>query len=546
MRGMKRIFLVPMAVLLLLMWGCSGGGSGNGTTTTPGGGSNPPPGNQVSGIDTDGDGFPDSIDAFPNDPTEWADTDGDGIGDNSDVFPNDPTEWADTDGDGIGDNADAFPNLKVASVDTDGDGAPDAFNPGATQAAIAASGLVLDAFPTQKVASVDTDGDGMPDTFHAGATPAEIAASGLTEDTDDDNDGVADAMDSLPRDASRFAAFSLVELPPLAGGNFALAEKINAASEVAGTSTDATGVLQAVKWTVGTGNQVSIQALAPPEAGKPCAAYGLNDPGETVGQAEDINGIRTAVLWRGGNPILLSPGIASAAYGVNGASVAVGMVHNASGLQQAASWVVDGTGAVSGPVDLGLLAGGTYSVARFVTDAGLAVGEADDVTGQTHAVTWQVGADGALQNGPTDLGVLAGGDFSAAYGANDNGMVVGESKDSSQFHRAVSWQVDTNGALLSGPVVFSAATLNVGKDVSAYAVNTSGWIAGASEGVTAQGLAAAVLWDPLFKNGELFDAVYETKASEARGINDQGRVAGSFKTADGNPHGFVALQVFLP
>src|SRR5262249_42473253 len=44
-------------------------------------------------VDTDGDGGPDSQDAFPNDPTEWADTDHDGHGDNSDAFPNDPTRW---------------------------------------------------------------------------------------------------------------------------------------------------------------------------------------------------------------------------------------------------------------------------------------------------------------------------------------------------------------------------------------------------------------------------------------------------------------------
>ncbi|MGS0730905.1 M9 family metallopeptidase, partial [Shewanella sp. 0m-11] len=57
-------------------------------------------------VDSDGDGVPDSQDAFPNDPTETSDTDGDGVGDNADVFPTDPTEWADSDGDGIGDNAD--------------------------------------------------------------------------------------------------------------------------------------------------------------------------------------------------------------------------------------------------------------------------------------------------------------------------------------------------------------------------------------------------------------------------------------------------------
>ena len=39
--------------------------------------------------DTDGDGYKDSVDAFPNDATEWKDTDSDGYGDNSDDFPTD-------------------------------------------------------------------------------------------------------------------------------------------------------------------------------------------------------------------------------------------------------------------------------------------------------------------------------------------------------------------------------------------------------------------------------------------------------------------------
>jgi hypothetical protein len=36
-------------------------------------------------FDTDGDGVPDEIDAFPEDPKESKDTDGDGVGDNSDI-----------------------------------------------------------------------------------------------------------------------------------------------------------------------------------------------------------------------------------------------------------------------------------------------------------------------------------------------------------------------------------------------------------------------------------------------------------------------------
>jgi hypothetical protein len=67
--------------------------------------------------DSDGDGYVDSEDAFPEDPNEWTDRDKDGKGDQtSDLFPDDPNEWADTDGDGNGDNGDA---------DDDNDGMPD-------------------------------------------------------------------------------------------------------------------------------------------------------------------------------------------------------------------------------------------------------------------------------------------------------------------------------------------------------------------------------------------------------------------------------------
>ncbi len=84
----------------------------------------------VSSTDSDGDGVPDSEDAFPTDPTEWSDNDLDGVGDNADTdddndgyndhrdaFPLDSAEWLDTDGDGTGDNAD---------TDDDGDGVADA------------------------------------------------------------------------------------------------------------------------------------------------------------------------------------------------------------------------------------------------------------------------------------------------------------------------------------------------------------------------------------------------------------------------------------
>ena len=86
-------------------WDGAGTGSFTGTL------SNPEP-------DADGDGVADSVDVFPNDPTETADTDSDGVGDNSDAFPNDPTETADTDSDGVGDNGDVHPGYNDTELTT--------------------------------------------------------------------------------------------------------------------------------------------------------------------------------------------------------------------------------------------------------------------------------------------------------------------------------------------------------------------------------------------------------------------------------------------
>ncbi|DAC30627.1 MAG TPA: hypothetical protein HA356_07275 [Candidatus Poseidoniaceae archaeon] len=130
--------------------------------------------------DADGDGWYDAMDAFPQEPTQYADADGDGFGDNQsgsepdacpqqagtstfdrfgcldsdgdqrsdpdidwmptqggDAFPSEPTQWADADLDGYGDNPtgvtpDDCPTVRDTSsidrlgcADTDGDGFSD-------------------------------------------------------------------------------------------------------------------------------------------------------------------------------------------------------------------------------------------------------------------------------------------------------------------------------------------------------------------------------------------------------------------------------------
>ena len=98
-------------------------------------------------LDSDNDGVPDYLDAFPNDPNESSDSDGDGVGDNSDAFPNDSSESLDSDGDGVGDNSDAFPDDPNESSDSDQDGVGDN----------------SDAFPDDPNESSDSDQDGVGD-----------------------------------------------------------------------------------------------------------------------------------------------------------------------------------------------------------------------------------------------------------------------------------------------------------------------------------------------------------------------------------------------
>ncbi|MGI9298975.1 MAG: hypothetical protein ACR2PD_00940 [Luminiphilus sp.] len=110
--GLKTTSKTFLSVLLVAVLAACGGG-GNGQPELP--------------LDSDGDGVPDSSDAFPNDPSETVDTDGDGVGDNGDAFPEDPNESVDTDSDGVGDTADnCVDTANDDQVDSDVNGEGDA------------------------------------------------------------------------------------------------------------------------------------------------------------------------------------------------------------------------------------------------------------------------------------------------------------------------------------------------------------------------------------------------------------------------------------
>ena len=174
-------------------------------------------------LDDDNDGFSDIIDNCPDNAGSsdsgsvigCADWDDDGYADSVDEFPTEPTQWSDLDGDGFGDEIDGLEgdhcptvagissNDRVGCLDTDRDGWSD---PDATW--LATDGA--DAFPTYSTQHADRDGDGYGDSssgYRADICPDIEGTS--TEDVfgclDTDGDGWSDAGDAFAEDATQYA-----------------------------------------------------------------------------------------------------------------------------------------------------------------------------------------------------------------------------------------------------------------------------------------------------------------------------------------------------
>ena len=198
--------------------------------------------------DNDGDGYANSGEAFPNDPTQWSDTDGDGFdrnnaesscgdnpngnnpdlfptdgtqcgdrdgdgygdnpsGPNGDSFPDDPSQWWDTDGDGYGDNAqgnlpDICPTMYGTTSSDEARGCPDSDSDGTPDP--------QDAFPDDPFQDTDTDGDGFGDSQFSvdgddcPTWPGTSTEGNIYGCTDSDGDGWADTIDVFPEDASQW------------------------------------------------------------------------------------------------------------------------------------------------------------------------------------------------------------------------------------------------------------------------------------------------------------------------------------------------------
>ena len=122
--------------------------------------------------DIDDDGWSDEGDDFENDPTQWLDSDSDGYGDNlaPAITPDDCVNiWGnstldrlgcvDSDGDGWSDEADVYPNHKLLWTDVDGDTYSDQLGTNLSDDCPEVAGTST----KDKLGCVDTDGDGWSD-----------------------------------------------------------------------------------------------------------------------------------------------------------------------------------------------------------------------------------------------------------------------------------------------------------------------------------------------------------------------------------------------
>lgn len=144
--------------------------------------------------DIDNDGYPNEVDLFPLDATEWSDLDGDGVGDNSDP---------DIDGDGVQNESDAFPLDSSEWIDTDNDGLGNNIDPD-----IDNDGFLNedDLFPLDASEWADLDGDGIGDNSDSDVDgdgwgneidPEPYEFNFNTRQDDSDYDGLSDNLELL-------------------------------------------------------------------------------------------------------------------------------------------------------------------------------------------------------------------------------------------------------------------------------------------------------------------------------------------------------------
>ncbi len=235
--------------------------------------------------------------------------------------------------------------------------------------------------------------------------------------------------------------------------------------------------------------------------GGPATGYAVSGSGAVAGWAQNGSGVQQAFVSTANGPQALSSGSSDAyAYGINNSGTVVGTTY-VNGTAHGTVW------AGSGATDLG-----ANSYAMAVNNAGEVAG------GNGHAFAVVNGQMQILES-PQGVG------WSAAYGINDAGTIVGDGQLADGSFRGIVWS-PADSAIVLG--TFG------GKSSQATGVNDSGEVVGFASEASGYQHAFTMVDDLMADLGTLGGG-----SSYAYGVNSSGEVVGYSWLADGDQHAFL-------
>ena len=316
------------------------------------------------------------------------------------------------------------------------------------------------------------------------------------------------------------------------------------------TPTMATVTIKARSCTPTTNGGFVFTTIAYPLAGVATTAYGISSTGQITGTFVDTTSTSSG-FWLSSPVGSFSPPIAVPAstgtlstvvYGLNTPGQIVGTYVDGSG--QSHGFLLTGsTGGVGGtltPIDAPTALGATQTAVYGINDSGQIVGAYIDGAGKSHGfalshITF------APTTGLPDLTTATftpiyaptlGATETAVYGINANGQVVGAYVDGSgKTHGLSVMFASADVSNLSGATF---ATIDAPSAVATrvFGIDDAGRVVGSYDD------SAGIKHGFLFAGGTVTTLDAGECGTEAHGINNAGQIIGGYVSADG-PRGFV-------
>lgn len=262
-----------------------------------------------------------------------------------------------------------------------------------------------------------------------------------------------------------------------------------------------TAVLLLIFAAAATANPIYTAADLGGLGGGPATGYAVNNSGNVAGWAQNsLGGQQAFVSGPNGLQALSMDSSDSYAYGINNSGMVVGTIY------------VNGT------------AHGTVWSGSSVTDLGansyaMAINNSGEVVGGNGSAFKDV--NGHVQS----LGNPAGVSWSAAYGVNDAGTVVGDGQLADGSFRGIIWSPAGSMILLG--------TLG-GRSSQATDINNSGEVVGFASVSSGYQHAFSMLDAMMIDLGTLGGG-----SSYAYGVNNSGEIVGYSWLANGDQHAFL-------